>query len=123
MTATVPARKPKARVMRNVQPSSPFDGLQLIRFTVAEGKAEDTYLALHWSDSCEVKVCHSDDAGRQYVVTCQVGTGKPTRCTCPAFGFRGATCRHQSAVAKLTALGHLQFPAMEDAGHDRGCTE
>ena len=119
MVATVPSRKPKARVMRNVVPLSPFDGLSVVRFDVAEGRRVDAYTAVHWSDSHTVKVCHRDDTARQYTVTCSASTGVPLGCSCPA----RVTCRHQSAVAKLTELGHLRFPALEDAGHDRGICE
>jgi len=125
MTATVPAARVKktARVMRGVVTLSPFDGLAVVRFAVAEGKREDGYTAIHWQDSHTVKVCHRDDPARQYTVTCSASTGKPLGCSCPGFGFRGVGCRHQASVAKLTELGLLTFPVLEDAGHDRAATE
>lgn len=89
MVATARRTASRPRVMRHVQPSSPIDGLQLVRFAVAEGSKEDTYLALHWTDSCEVKIAHSDDETRSYVVTCSATDGTPVRCTCPAANFRG----------------------------------
>lgn len=120
MTATVPAaRKPKSRVMRNVEVETPIDGLTIVRFVVAEGKRVDAYRMVHWSDSCEVRVTHADDPARKYTVLCSVASREPTLCSCPS----RVRCRHMDAVAKLTELGHLQFPTLEDAGHDRGCAE
>lgn len=120
MTAVVPARTPKARVMRHVRTASPFDGLTVVVFTVAEGRREDEYVAAHWRDSNEVRVCHAADPSRAYRVVCSASTGKPLVCECRDNLYRGGSCKHMSAVAKLTEMGLLEFAAMEDSGVDRG---
>ncbi len=124
MTATVPAaRKQVARVMRNIEVESPTDSLRIVRFVVAEGRSVESYAVIHWTDSLEVRVCHRDDPKRAYTVTCSAVDGRPTRCTCPAATFRGTGCRHRAAVAKLTDLGVMRMPVLEDAGHDRESCE
>lgn len=120
MTATT--TKP-GRVMRNVTSLSPFDGLTVVRLTVAERGREDGYTVIHWADSFEVRVCHQDDPARCYRVVCAASDARPLVCECRGNLFTGRACKHMAAVAKLTERGQLVFPVVADAGHDREACE
>lgn len=123
MTATVPAaRKSKARTLRVHWAATPLDRTA-VSLTVFEGRRSDAYHCFHAADSCEVEWRHDDTPERSYTVVCSAATGRPVRCSCPHYGFRGVQCRHMAASAVLIARGELTVPRLADAGHDRGTTE
>lgn len=93
------------RRMSGIQVMKPMAGLTLVRFTIKQDGAEERYSAFHCDDRATVEVGTSDDADRQYRVTC--AAGKPTACGCKGHGRWGTVCKHMAAVSKLAELGHL----------------
>jgi len=89
---------------------------------VKDGRKLDIYGVVHAAGSCEVRWCH-EDGSRDYVVTCSASDAAPIRCTCPAGRWYAGECRHRAATRAMTVAGYLTFDVIDDAGHDRGCTE